>query len=367
MSWRGARFALLCGAWTAVSGLAVAQEAGIQEADLPSMQVLQCQTACGKWTDPKPIGVHHGHFPSAEEHAAESHRSDAFVLIRFTITAEGKVENPVVERRVGPQDFADQSLEAVKDWRYEPATANGVPVARYNWYAKINYQSSSGQGARNTVYDACRTARELIGKGKYAEANAVLIPILSLERLNFYERSMVSLLLAVNDMGLKDYLSAQERIEDATIFDGWFLPKAAFVEAIRLQIQIDTMMRQYSDALDRFELLKKRTDITKGDHEAALIDKINVALADPSPILVIGRIPPVGYLSLWHHALLRRNFTFPRVDGKLERFELSCDQQKIESAITAKAEWHVPKNWSNCGLNVYGSPGATFVVAETND
>jgi hypothetical protein len=223
------------------------------------------------------------------------------------------------------------------------------------------------RGARDKVYDAYGKARSLIKEGKFADANAVLLPILSLDRFNFHERSMVSYLLAFTDVQLMDYVTAQELIEDATLRDGEFLGDTARVAAIRLRIELDDLTGQFGDALEWYEKLKKRTHVTADDTEAKLIDKIQARLADPQPIFVDGRIPVSGYLDLWNHTLLRRNFAFPKIEGKVDRFELRCDQEEIESSITDKAEWHVPKNWSNCHLEVFGMPGASFQLRETID
>ncbi len=339
-----------------------------QDSDYPAYTILKCETGCSKRTGPTPDGTHGGYFPGPELHAFDQYRSEAFVLIRYTITAEGTVKDPVVERLIGPQDFAKGSLEAVEGWRYHPATVDGKPVATYNWHTEMTYMFDPVQrGARDKVYDAYQKARDLLEQGKVDDAKVVLLPILSLDRLNFYERSMVSYLLAVIDIRQKDYITARELIEDATLQGGRFLSRQAQVAAMRLRIEIDGLTGQFGDALEWLEKLKARTDLAADDPEIKLIDKINARLADPQPIAVMGRIPVAGYLDIWTHTLLRRNFAFPQVEGKIERFELRCDQQEIESAISDKAEWHVPKSWSNCQLEVFGAPGASFRLFEANE
>ena len=51
------------------------------------------------------------------------------VVLRFTITKEGKAENPVVISSTNPV-FTRMALKAVKKWRFHPATKDGhsVPV-----------------------------------------------------------------------------------------------------------------------------------------------------------------------------------------------------------------------------------------------
>lgn len=336
-----------------------------QESAIPTYIVLRCEIGCGQWVDPKPIGEHHGFVPETMRNDPK-YTSDTYVAIRFTIAPDGTVKKPVVEKLIGQPKFAEYSLEALRGWRYEPATINGVAVQRTNWAAELTYSFLLGDPPK-WVYGDYDKARSLVAEQKYAEANTILLPILSAPRLYFEERSIVSLSLAISYTGLKDYLTAREYIEDATLEKGKFLRGTTREAAIRQRIRLDAGTGQYADAFAWFELLNKQAKIASDDSDAKLIDKLHARLADPQPLFVTGRIPVSGYMSLWHHTLLRRSFAFPKTDGKVDRFDLRCDQQEIESTITNKAEWHVPKDWSNCELEVFGGAGATFQLVEVDD
>jgi TonB family protein len=337
-----------------------------QDADLPAYTILNCGKSCGIRTDPKPIGERHGEFPAGWGENMPG--TESYVVIRLTSAADGSVQDPVVERLIGPSKFADTALEFVKTWRYQPATVNGKAVARLNWMVQVQYLFNPPVlGARQKVYDAYRAAQELIDANKFDEANAVLLPILSLEDLNFYERCMVSLLLARSYLASQDYLTAREYIINATLDDGLFLSKPGLVSAVRLRIRLDALTGQYADAFEWFDKLKKHATLDADDSDAKLVGILHARLDDPRPIAVSGVIPVTEYLPIWTHTLLRRHFAFSALTGKLDRFELLCDQQKIASPITTAAEWHVPQDWSNCSLDVFGEAGAKFRVVESNE
>lgn len=361
----GSSGAVACGA-TALLALLALSPARAQNADLPSVKLLKCETGCKAVTDPKPIGKHSVSYPVIELRDY-GQSSEAYVLVRFTVAADGSVKEPVLEKLLGAPVFAKRALEDLADWRYEPATAGGVPVDRVNWFAEIRYTAGPHEGASSEAIHVLNEARDLVGEKKFAEAKAAVEELLAKPRLRFYERAMASYLLAVSNMALKDYMTARENIEDATFFDGEFLDKSAREPAARMRIVLDAMTGHFADALDWFEKLKKLATVKPDDVDAQLVEKVRKRLDDSSPILIGGRIPVSGYLPIWREALLRRNFAFPETDGKVERFELRCDQQEIASAISVKAEWHVPKGFSNCHLDVFGAPGATFQLVETND
>jgi hypothetical protein len=39
----------------------------------------------------------------------------------------------------------------------------------------------------------------------------------------------------------------------------------------------------------------------------------------------------------------------------------------MASKITARTEWHVPKDWDRCYLLVQGAPGTVYQVNQTKD
>ncbi len=65
----------------------------------------------------------------APEYPADLKRQGVtgLVMVTFTVTTQGNVENPVVERSPHP-DFAREAVAAVRKWKFRPARQNGEPV-----------------------------------------------------------------------------------------------------------------------------------------------------------------------------------------------------------------------------------------------
>jgi TonB family protein len=337
-----------------------------EDADLPSVKMLSCESACGTWTKPVPID-HGGSFPGNEPDP-EQPEAEAYVVIRLTVTAEGKVADPVVEQLIGPEVFGQHALKDVRRWRYQPATLNGVAVQRPNEVATLIYRFDPRDlVARDSIGDTYRRARVQFLDQKYDDAKAGLLKTVTLERLNFYERAMTSFFLAMVEFNQSNYAVAYNHIDIALLDNGEFLDLRSRETALRLAIRIGAAAGQFATALDAFAKLKKIADIGENDSDAKLISNVTARLNDASPIPVFGAIPSEGISGPWQHILLRRNFVFDLLNGNLDHLELRCDQQEISSPISETAEWHVPKSWSGCDLDVFGSPGATFRVIETND
>jgi TonB family protein len=62
--------------------------------------------------------------------ALRAEGKSGLVVLQTTIDRQGAVVNPVVVRHAEPELDA-AAIEAVRQWRYEPATAEGKPVAVY--------------------------------------------------------------------------------------------------------------------------------------------------------------------------------------------------------------------------------------------
>lgn len=52
------------------------------------------------------------------------------VAVSFTVTAQGKVENIVIEKAEPPQIFEQAVLDSLRQWHFHPATQNGLAVSR---------------------------------------------------------------------------------------------------------------------------------------------------------------------------------------------------------------------------------------------
>lgn len=65
----------------------------------------------------------------APEYPAELKRQGmtGLVMVTFTVTIQGTVENPVVEKSPHP-DFAREAVAAVKKWKFRPARLKGEPI-----------------------------------------------------------------------------------------------------------------------------------------------------------------------------------------------------------------------------------------------
>lgn len=356
--WRSGRaaiavFASCIGSLFAFSALA--------QEDLPEVKILQCISACANSSKAVPIEKPKGSFPRLD---MEGSYVEGFVVVRYTIGTDGHVRDVAVARPIGPKEFADAATSAVGRWVFKPAEADGKPVEQISSVQFDFRMPNMLKGARDDVVRKYTQVQALIKDDRLDEALAILAQAQALTRLNFYERTMIAYAMALVYARHKDYLSAQEEIERATMHGGRDLDSRLLEPAIRIRVEMDLMNGELSGALRTFATLKTLDDFKPDDPLVQMVADARTRADALDHFAVKGRIPKAEDGDAWAHQLYRRDYTFANVEGKLERLQLSCDQQAIESPITETAEWHVPKNWSNCWLYVHGTPGTTFELIE---
>lgn len=68
--------------------------------------------------------------------------TEGWVLVEFTITAEGSVRDAVVVRSDPPGVFDESALRAIVRWRYNPRDENGVAVERKGVQTELRFELS---------------------------------------------------------------------------------------------------------------------------------------------------------------------------------------------------------------------------------
>lgn len=347
--------------WAVGCGPLAAQQA----ADLPSVTTLNCGKDCQSATDPKPIGVHSVVFPGF---LPENYPSEGMVLMYATISKDGTLKDMKVVRVIGPQVFADNALEAVKDWRYQPATRNGTPVDRSNWEieARFTYQENL-TGARDAVFRKVRKAIGLSNESKYSESIALLLPILSMPHLTFYEREVASLQLAINYFNLGDIATANEYLDDIAVLGDRYLSKSLRPVFWRMAAIANASTGQFLEAKESFDKLNALQPVASDDPLRKVMQNVDEQLGGGKAVVAAVRIPKSGVMPSWRHKVLRPNFSILDVKGKLDRLRITCGEHLTETTYGDQAEWHIPKNWNKCELVIYGDPGTTFTLSQMAD
>lgn len=334
-----------------------------EDDQLPAIHTLPCVATCANSTGPVPDFHPMPHFPEDNINWYGSY-VEGYVLLHYTIKPDGHVSDITVLELVGPKNFEDSALNTVKDWTYKPATLNGKPVATCRTL-QVSFQVQGvWAGAREEIANAYRRAMIDMKDAKFDDASATLNQAQSTPKLNFYERGMLANLSALIALTKGDYFEAR-RLSQLAGHGLSELPFAVGQSLLETRIKASLALGDLVDALESLDKLKANKRFDPASPIVKLVEDARTKVDGLPMFGMTGKIPASGetgqnvYFGLYH-----RNFAFGNISGSLEKFTLSCKQQAIESEITEKAEWHVPKSWSDCRVLVRGAPGTTFKVVQ---
>lgn len=127
----------------------------------------------------KSIGVPHeclSYYPEKEAKAGV----EGTTTVRFTITEQGRVANPSLEKFSGNENLDRAALQCVKNWRYQPAFKDGTPVS-VSWQADVVWKSvvpaipAFAEPPRDCLKSHPVTASDLTGIAGVTELEFVIV------------------------------------------------------------------------------------------------------------------------------------------------------------------------------------------------
>lgn len=116
---------------------------------------------------------------------AEADRVEGFIIVKFTVTKDGDVANPVIVESVPPGYFENATLNALEKYKFKPASEYGMPVDyTLEWPFFFKFSNDSFSEDMESNKQACRhvsIGRDLIVKGEYEKAIEEISKAIELE------------------------------------------------------------------------------------------------------------------------------------------------------------------------------------------
>lgn len=340
---------------------AAGEVAATTGADLPPVRLMGCQGKCADFVEAKVTYNDRPYF--SYKSFGPNRFIETLLRVHYIVGPDGKVHDEILALNlIGHRDALEKAVEKIRTWRFEPATSSGKPVAQsrtqlFVWqYEKPTQLAFETQTAR-------RDTPALIEQGKDEEARTLLEAGLRSGRLRLPDRAAMAGPLAELAYKRGDYLEARRL---AVMTNLSFEPQR---DAYLTRIKADLMLGDVSDALYTFDLMQAYVGKLAPDSPLPKLLQTARSNADMVPLLTVqAQVPPIEDGDVYTFIPYRRTFTFQNVQGgALQKFILACNQATMESAITADAQWTIPKSWDGCQVYVRGTPGTKFAVVQPKE
>lgn len=310
--------------------------------------------------------------PPAYPFAALRNGREGWVMLSFVVAEDGTVVEPMIENSSGVQEFELAALDAVRNWRYAPATRNGQAVEHSMMNSRIRFQfDRAADAARASFVAQYRKIAGLIGARDFAAAKPLLEDLEFGGRINLYEDAFFWW-LKYGYLNASESPDSKAKIEALRLAIGYeedYLPADQLVAASQALYVLEVRIGDYSNALKTLERLKAARTAKSSKHYESVLTALNPSATEIAQAIhsrsLLALAAEIGKHEYWVHGLLRRSFSMANVRGRIDVVDVRCERgTKRYDSFPIDGVWQVPESWGACAVYIKGEPGATFVFQE---
>jgi len=348
---------------TLTAGVATAQE-DVGESRLPGL------------TAAKPI---HREPPTYPAFAVRK-EMEGWVLVNYSVRADGSVgDAAIVDSSDRFGRFDREALEAIRQWRFEPATLNGQPVEQKNTLTNLTFalrglsEDPKERGASEWLTRRARQFDQAMAGNDLAKASSILAEIEERGTVNLYELGHIFArwgqyhdVTGNLPMALLSYQRANR------IGSRYVEPGMALTLLVR-QFALELKLGHAQDALRTFKKIKELRNAPPADDPVMLSGANLERFRDSGATLAVSGdvvVPCRQYFicaegeAFWWHGLLRRSVTVEKVTGDVRRLDFRCEVASASHPVETGKTFTIPESWGDCDLVVVGEPGAKIDMVE---
>lgn len=293
--------------------------------------------------------------------SAASKGQEGWVTLSFVVNEDGSTSDILVEDSSN-KVFEKSAIRAVKKWDYKPATMDGKIIHQCKNKVQLDFKlSKQTKAASRWFVSQYKKASSLLEESKLTQAQEVISQIQSRGRWNAYEDLFFNMLL-IRVANQENNKSQELQALEGVLRHKSLLKPDEYATYSHQAFSLSLNQNTYSKAIRHFESLQHAypehaTTIKLTPYYEKVIDLLD----SDTPISVHGEIAQKSH---WYHRLYRNAFSLSDIKGHLEKLEIRCDNQHASFLIDDDSTWHVPAQWGQCFVYVFGKPDTHFTLIE---
>ncbi len=348
--------------------------------------------------DAKPLKRVPPKFPINE---ARSGR-DGWVVLSYVVEPDGSTSNIIIEDSSGSRGFEKEAKKAMKKWQYTPAIENGEAIQQCNNSVQLDFKMMRKREGVTKKFKRLYTQFSNALTSDDTKRIEELYPKIRDYELYAHRESFFQYSLLAQYADKKNNKALQlQYLNKAMRFSG----SSNYFKTLRNQDIISSVGMKYKAGESQEEELKKRKaeyDENQEKMYAPILHNILVLELDLNKIVdasdtinkllllsinkdvhvhykkqkiaiddfintstAIITAADIGKHDFWHHQLLRNEFSFTNISGKLHKMDVRCSNKRHVYTINDQSTWKIPKTWQDCSIYVYGEDNASFTLVET--
>ena len=290
---------------------------------------------------------------------------EGWVVMSFVVGKDGKVTSPIVESSSNGHVFDREARRAVKQWVYQPSTANGKAIEVCHNTIRFDFTMPKEKvGVRRRFASAYKKVSHDLKEKQYDLAKEKLDKLRSKNTWNLYEDANLDKLSVSYYSAIDDDINELKHLKRLNGANTSYFSSNQQMNSLARAYQLQVKFKDYMSAMYSFKKIEKL------DSDSVLLSqlkKINSSIknhiATGANYTVNGS---VGEYGVWPHQLARNSFGFVNDISQLDKVEVRCKKQRITYSIAKDTIWDIPKSWGACTLYIHGKQGAPISLVEIN-
>jgi len=291
---------------------------------------------------------------------------EGWVRFRFSITGEGRTDNIEMLDFMPPNLPTEDSVRAVENWVFTPASVNGNTIDWHNNIVVINFdlpQVPNFSGPRFTT--PYGEVQELMNEGRLNRAARGANNNLRESIYSLHDLGLANVQLALIEIQRENFHLAHQAISHATLPEVSQLSESELDVALQYKFSIELRLGLYQEALNTFDMRSFLVEINEADSMLQQAEQIREAIDQGVTLNARGKV--LNEETGWFFTPTLRIFTIADVDGRLNKIKAVCNRNIVELEYQADVEWSLPASWGECSLSVMGRENTTFTLYEFSE
>lgn len=291
---------------------------------------------------------------------------EGWVMLSFVIRENGRVADPLIEDSSGEPDFDKSAVQAVKGWRYEPATLDGEAVPQRQTRLVLTFAMDlPRRGASLRFREGYGRATEALAKGNYQGAEGEWQSLAEYDGWNLYEIARLWALYGLIGEAAGDDAKAMAGLERATRGGVAYLEKDFYLAALRKIFALKLRADDHAGALIIYSRLERQPGALEGFPKITEAAQALRAMVTGDEVLAVqGGLENVAGKPMWTRRLLRRQIRLEAIRGKLDKVDFRCEWGRATHKPVEGVTWVLPAEWGDCDVYLTGKRGARFTLLE---
>jgi TonB family protein len=283
---------------------------------------------------------------------------EGWALLRFTVTADGRTADARVIAKAPPRMPDRDIRDAIDEWMFEPATADGEPIDWYNNEVVIVLDAEAvPDGTTPAFMAAYSEADELLRADDHEAALRANERMIETTVTTLADLGLAQVQNAAINLAIGDQHAAHAAIVRATDPRIPVLGPDELRVALQYRNVLELQLGDIEAAIDTLDRRRTLGPIAEDDPVGSRLAAIEEALqAEDSAIAVSAKLLD----GQWHHKPSRRTFAIGNIEGSIETILVECDRRAAELDYMPEAEYTLPESWGECSLAIEGRRDSTF-------